>query len=203
MTTDPSAPTRFAAAVRYDAVVLAGGHGRRMGGAVKPALTVGGRRLVDIALDAVAEASITVAVGAAIPTSRPVEWVRETPVGSGPVAALAAALPLLRAPVVVVLAADLPFITTAAVDQLLAATGEAGAVVAIDSDGRDQPLIGCYDAAALRAVMPAEPQDVSMRSVLSDLAARAEIVRVDLGGDPPATWDCDTAADLARAQELA
>lgn len=203
MTSDPATPARRNAAARYDAVILAGGQGRRMGGAVKPALTVGGRRLVDIALDAVADASVTVAVGAAMSTSRPVQWTRETPIGGGPVAALAAALPLFRARVVVVLAADLPFITVAAVDQLVAACGDAGTVVAIDSDGRDQPLIGCYDVAALRAAIPGEPRDASMRSLLSELATRAEIIRVDLGGDPPVTWDCDTTADLTRAQELA
>lgn len=188
--------------MRYDGVVLAGGQGRRLGGVVKPALSVGGRRLIDIALDALAGAHLTVAVGAPVPTARPVVWTREMPAGGGPVAALAAALPLVRSRHVVVLAADLPFITAAAVDRLLIARG-AAAAVAGDDDGHDQPLIACYDTAALREAMPDEPQGASMRSLLRRLEANAAITRIALGGEPPVTWDCDTAADLTRAQELA
>ena len=109
----------------FDAVVLAGGQGRRLGGVRKPALDIGGRRLLDIALDAVAGAETTVVVGAALPTARTGEWIQETPAGGGPVAALAAAMPLVRSATVVVLAADLPFITAAAVDALLRSRGDA------------------------------------------------------------------------------
>jgi molybdopterin-guanine dinucleotide biosynthesis protein A len=189
--------------VRYDGVVLAGGEGRRLGGVVKPAITVGGRQLLDIAVDALAGAHATVVVGAPLPTSRAVTWIREEPAGGGPVAGLAAALALLQSPYAVVLAADLPFITAAAVDQLVAASSGAAAVIAVDDDGYDQPLIGCYDVGALRAALPAEPHGVSMRSLVSELATGGEIIRLHLGGEPPVTWDCDTAADLTRAQELA
>jgi molybdenum cofactor guanylyltransferase len=189
--------------VRYDGVVLAGGEGRRLGGVVKPAITVGGRQLLDVAVDAVAGAHATVVVGARLPTSRAVTWIREEPAGGGPVAGLSAALAVLHSPYTVVLAADLPFITAAAVDQLVAAGRAAVAVIAVDEDGHDQPLIGCYDTDALRAAMPAEPHGASMRSLLSELATRGDVIRLDLGGEPPVSWDCDTAADLTRAQELA
>jgi molybdopterin-guanine dinucleotide biosynthesis protein A len=187
----------------YDGVVLAGGEGRRLGGVVKPAITIAGRRLLDIALDALAGAHTAVAVGAALPTSRPVVWTCEEPTGGGPVAALAAALPLLHSPYVVVLAADLPFITAGGVAQLLRVRRNAAAVIAVDGEGHDQPLLALYDTARLRAAMPDEPQGASMRSVLRRLDVDGVITRIDLGGDPPATWDCDTAADLNRAEELA
>jgi molybdopterin-guanine dinucleotide biosynthesis protein A len=189
--------------VAYDGIVLAGGEGRRLGGVVKPAITVGGRQLLDIAVDAVAGAHNTVVVGAPLPTSRSVTWIREEPAGGGPVAGLAAALAFLQSPYAVVLAADLPFITAAAVDQLVTASGGVAAVIAIDEDGRDQPLIACFDTDALRAALPAEPQGTSMRSLVSELASHGSIIRLGLDGDPPVTWDCDTAADLARAHELA
>jgi molybdopterin-guanine dinucleotide biosynthesis protein A len=187
----------------YDAVVLAGGQGRRLGGVRKPALDVGGRRLLDIALDAVSGAETTVVVGAVLPTARTVSWTQETPAGGGPVAALAAAMAQVRSATVVVLAADLPFITAAAVEALLSGRGDAAAAIAVDESGRDQPLIGCYDRARLAGAVPPDPPGASMRSLLADLEHSRPLERLRLGGDPPVTWDCDTADDLSRAQELA
>jgi molybdopterin-guanine dinucleotide biosynthesis protein A len=187
----------------YDAVVLAGGEGRRLGHISKPALTVGGRRLLDIALDAVADAARTIVVGATLPTSRSVDWTREEPIGGGPVAALAAAALLVRSATTVVLAADLPFITASAIADLRDARGQATAAIAVDDSGRDQPLIGCYDTVRLRAALPVESQGASMRDLLRELETGGPLVRVTLAGDPPVTLDCDTAADLHRAQELA
>ncbi|MGH8776871.1 MAG: NTP transferase domain-containing protein, partial [Jiangellaceae bacterium] len=50
-------------AERWDAVVLAGGRGSRLGGVDKPALRIGGRTLLDTALVATAAARSTVVVG--------------------------------------------------------------------------------------------------------------------------------------------
>jgi molybdopterin-guanine dinucleotide biosynthesis protein A len=186
----------------YDAIVLAGGEGGRLGGVSKPAIEIGGRRLIDIALDAVTDAARTIVVGETLPTSRAVEWTREQPAGGGPVAALAAALRLVTSETVVVLAADLPFVTLGAVDQLVRGRANAAAAIAIDETGRDQPLLACYDTARLRDAIPAESQNAPMRTVLAELAG-GEIVRLSLGGTPPVTWDCDTAAHVTRARELA
>lgn len=185
----------------YDAVVVAGGRGSRLGGVSKPDLAVGGRRLLDIVVAAVSGAERTIVVGETRPTQRPVEWTREEPSGGGPVAALAAALPLVRSETVVVMAADLPFLTRAAVETLVAGRGSSAATIAVDDSGHDQPLLGCYDTARLRAALPAEPNGASMRSLVRALPGTLE--RVSLGGDPPVTWDCDTATDLIRARELA
>ncbi|MBT2472738.1 NTP transferase domain-containing protein, partial [Streptomyces sp. ISL-66] len=54
----------------YDAIVLAGGAARRLGGADKPGLLVGGRPLLDRVLDACADARTTVVVGGRRPTAR-------------------------------------------------------------------------------------------------------------------------------------
>jgi CTP:molybdopterin cytidylyltransferase MocA len=114
----------------YDAVVLAGGAASRLGGADKPALSVGGRMLLDRVLAACAAAGSTVVVGPRRPTARPVRWTREEPAGGGPLPALAAGLAALddahrpgaggeaRPEVMLLLAADLPFLTGGAVATL-------------------------------------------------------------------------------------
>ncbi|MFE9042808.1 DUF6457 domain-containing protein [Streptomyces sp. NPDC007818] len=80
----------------YDAVVLAGGAARRLGGVDKPGVRVGGRALLDRVLAACAGAGRTVVVGDPRPTVRPVRWTREQPSGTGPVAALDAGAVALR-----------------------------------------------------------------------------------------------------------
>ncbi|MGI8623834.1 MAG: NTP transferase domain-containing protein, partial [Solirubrobacteraceae bacterium] len=76
----------------FDAIVLAGGRGRRLGGVDKAALRVGDKTLLTRALDAVAGASRQIVVGP--PRSLPdgVVGVSEEPLGGGPVAGLAAGL---------------------------------------------------------------------------------------------------------------
>lgn len=115
------------AAVRYDAVVLAGGAARRLGGEDKPALNLGGATLLDRVLAACRDASSTVVVGPRRPTARPVVWAREDPPGGGPLPALAAALARVNEDVVVVLAADLPFVAPRTVSGLLERLAEAAA----------------------------------------------------------------------------
>ncbi|MFI8367393.1 DUF6457 domain-containing protein [Streptomyces sp. NPDC085466] len=80
----------------YDAVVLAGGAARRLGGVDKPGVRVGGRALLDRVLAACAGAGRTVVVGDPRSTVRPVRWTREQPSGTGPVAALDAGAGALR-----------------------------------------------------------------------------------------------------------
>ncbi|WP_431922892.1 NTP transferase domain-containing protein [Nonomuraea jabiensis] len=102
----------------FDAVILAGGEARRLGGADKPGLTVGGRSLVEHVVTAVADARTTIVVGPERPIAG-VVFVREEPPRSGPVPALAAGLNEVTAPWVVLLAGDLPFITASHVTSLL------------------------------------------------------------------------------------
>ena len=64
-----------------DAVVLAGGKARRLGGADKPGLEVGGLPLLERVVAAVADADIVVVVGPqrALALPRPVLWCEEQP----------------------------------------------------------------------------------------------------------------------------
>lgn len=181
----------------YDGVVLAGGRARRMAGLDKPGLVVSGKRLLDVALEALGGAGRRVVVGGSHPLPHGVQRVVETPAGGGPVAALSAGLAEVTAPVCVVLAADLPFVTAAHVQQLVRALA-GGAAVAVDPDGRDQPLLAAYETAALVRALPAEVSGAPMKSLL---AAFPEAPRVALSGEPEPWFDCDTRADLARARE--
>lgn len=151
-------------ALAHDAVVLAGGTGRRLGGALKPQVEVLGRRLLDHVLDATAGASrIVVVAPDTVPVPGGVTRTLEDPPHGGPVAGITAGLRALGpgAPLVLLLACDLPGAATAVprllagAGPLLAPAGAAGeradGVVLRDSDGREQWLLGLYRRTALEA----------------------------------------------------
>lgn len=81
----------------FDAVVLAGGRARRLGGADKGSVLVAGKALVDHALAAVAGARAVVLVGPRSVARDGVPTVQESPPFGGPVAGLAAGLAALGA----------------------------------------------------------------------------------------------------------
>ncbi|MFE0383310.1 NTP transferase domain-containing protein [Streptomyces bungoensis] len=196
-----NAPGAPGTAEPYDAVVLAGGAARRLGGADKPGLRVGGRSLLDRVLAACAGAVTTVVVAAPRLTARPVRWTREEPPGAGPVAALDAGLRLTTAAHTVVLSADLPFLQPAAVDGLLSALRASGADGALltDAEGRDQPLVAAYRSAALRRELAAlAARHGGLAGLpLRRLTGALQLTRVP---DPLASFDCDTWDDLADAR---
>ena len=181
----------------FDAVVLAGGGARRLGGIDKPALVVGGRSLLDVALLACAGAGRTVVVGPVRPTVREVTWAREDPAGGGPAAALGAGLASVDAALLVLLAADLPYVDTATVELLLAAVVDDGALL-VDEDGRDQLLCSAWRTEAVRIALVGVPlEGTRLRAVLAPLTATRVSVRPTPGRQPPWT-DCDTPQDLLR-----
>ncbi|MFJ4775321.1 NTP transferase domain-containing protein [Streptomyces sp. NPDC088762] len=184
----------------YDAIVLAGGAARRLGGADKPALSVGGRALLDRVLDACADAGTTVVVGGRRATGRPVRWAREEPPGGGPVAALDAGLRQTTAELVLVLSADLPFLDRDTVRALLDGAAAAEGALLRDPDGRDQPLVAAYRAESLRreiALLATEHGRLTGLPLRS-LTAELDLARVE--GRPLASFDCDTWDDLASAR---
>ncbi|GAA2452918.1 hypothetical protein GCM10010191_84220 [Actinomadura vinacea] len=183
---------------RYDAVVLAGGRARRLGGADKPGAAVGGRPLIGWVADAVAGAGRLIVVGPPRPGLPHAVVVREDPPGAGPVPALRAGLAEARAPWTVLLAADLPFLRAPHVAALLDAAGEGGAVL-VDQDGREQWLAGCWPTGALRTALAAYAGG-SLRGLLGPLVP----VPVSLAaGERPPWYDCDTPDALVHADRLA
>ena len=179
-----------------EAVIVAGGRATRMGGVDKPALVVGGRRLLDIALTAVGGCRRIAVVGPRRDDLDPaVIQVQEEPAGAGPVAALAAAG--VHEPVVLTLAADLPFLTAdtvaALVEALRGAPGS-DAAFAVDDSGRIQFLLAAWRGPALAghlAALGADPANQPMKALLPE-----RYVTVPVAG----TADCDTPQELAQAR---
>ncbi|MGW5231104.1 NTP transferase domain-containing protein [Streptomyces nodosus] len=185
----------------YDAVVLAGGAARRLGGVDKPGVRIGGRALLDRVLAACAGAAVTVVVADPRTTARPVVWAREEPPGAGPVAALDAGLRRSTAARVVVLSADLPFLEEGTVRRLLDGLRTSGAEGALltDAEGRDQPLVAAYRSAALRRELARlSGEHTGLDGLpLRRLVARLGLTRIS---DPVASFDCDTWDDIATAR---
>ncbi|MEV6793715.1 DUF6457 domain-containing protein [Streptomyces sp. NPDC051320] len=186
----------------YDAVVLAGGSAKRLGGADKPGLTVGGLALLDRVLAACRGAGTTVVVGGRRGTVRPVVWTQERPPGGGPLAALGAGLRLVTAETVLVLSADLPFLGEATVPALLDSLGSGPpeGVLLTDPDGRDQPLVAAYRTESLRrelALLATEHGSLAGLPVRL-LTTELDLARID--AEPLASFDCDTWQDIASAR---
>lgn len=187
----------------YDAVVLAGGAARRLGGSDKPGVRVGGRTLLDRVLAACPDAGRTVVVGDPRPTVRPVRWTREDPPGGGPVPAVAAGVRETEAEVVLVFSADLPFLDRDIVGRLLeslAGAPEAEAAVLTDGEGRDQPLVAAYRTGPLVRELTRLTHGAGglAHTPLRHLTEGLRLTRVAAG--PLASFDCDTWEDIVAAR---
>ena len=202
-----STPPRQEGPRALDAVILAGGGGRRMGGVDKPGLDVAGRTLLERVADAVrahgaaadgpgtdADARVIV-VGPRRESPRAV-YVREDPPGAGPVPALRAGLPHVRSRWFALLAADLPHLAPAHLGALAEAPApsDTGAVF-VDSSGREQWLTGVWHTDAVRDAL-AGYTGRSLYGLLGPLRPRL------VPADDLAVADCDTPDDLARARSL-
>lgn len=181
--------------VNFDAVILAGGRGERLGGLDKASITVGSATMLDRALAAAIDASRIICVGPERPARDMVVWTREDPPGGGPVAAVDAGLQLVETPVVVVLAVDLPFVSEGLVLRLVDLCDAADAAVVTDADEIPQPLLAAYRVSRLRAVLESllTVEGASMMQILDPM-------KVVTLSDPEAARDCDTPEDLERAR---
>jgi molybdopterin-guanine dinucleotide biosynthesis protein A len=192
----PGAPPPF------DAVVLAGGRGSRLGDAVKPEVLVGGLALVDHALAAVAGARRTVLVAPPEVARRGILTVLEDPPDGGPVAGIAAGLAaLLPLPdddataLVVVLACDNPYAGRVLPALLTAATSaDVDGARLVSAEGRPQHLVAAYRRAALDAAVAALPgtRDAAVRRLVEPLRL------VDVPDTVGAAADADMWDDVAR-----
>ena len=187
----------------WDAIVLAGGAGRRMDGVSKSGLEVGGTSLLGRVVRALVDARRVIVVGPRVGTASVDVWAREDPPGGGPVAGLAAAVSEVHAPFVAVVAGDLPFLTPAAMSQLRSAADPLTVAIALDDRGRDQFLLALWPAGMLRrALASAGPaHGLALRAVYRGAVYRgAAVRRVSFDGFPPPWWDCDTPEQLAQAR---
>jgi len=216
-------------AAPFDALILAGGRSARMG-ADKPGLVVGGRTLLGSVIAAAREAGVArvIVVGPPRPgdagpgdagpgDAGPLRQVQEDPPGAGPVPALRRGLAEVTAPVLLLLAAALPFLRAGHLRALRAALpggalpggalpGGAGGpaapgAVLLDETGRPQWLASCWDAAGLRRVAGGYGGS-SLHGMLGP--ARPAPVRLGRAAAGPSPWlDCDTPGELSRARAWA
>lgn len=182
----------------YDAIVLAGGSARRLGGVDKPMVRVGGRTMLDRVLEACAHAGRTVVVGPARPVARPVLWTREEPPGGGPAAALHAGLRCCADSMLGVFAADLPFLDAETVRDLLSAAADRDGAAVVDRSGRWQWLTGIYRREALVAAFERSGDGRGAGLPLGRLMRGLALVPV--AARAFAAADCDTWEDVASAR---
>lgn len=178
-------------AVDFAAVILAGGTAVRMDGVDKAGVEYAGRTLLEHALAAVSGAAEVVVVGDLVRTSRPATFVREDPPHGGPAAGLLAGRDaLLTRPVyLAVLAVDMPRVSAATFERLLAAAdGRDGAFLA-DASGR-RALAGVLDLAALDRARPGDVHGLPLHRLLAPLDL------AEVAGEPGEARDVDTWADL-------
>ena len=183
------------AGVTFDAIVLAGGDGERLGGIDKATIELGGSTFLERSLRAVQSADAVIVVGPPRPLAFDVLWTVEEPAGSGPAAAVGAGIRLVSAEIVVVLAVDLPLVTHAHVDKLVAAVAGHDGACFVDDEGRDQLLAAAYETEALKQATSRDLGGASIRSMIDGL----DLARLR---DPVAGVDCDTPEDLATIEEM-
>lgn len=176
-------------------VVLAGGRGTRMGGP-KVECELDGRRLIDHVVDAIPADDQVIVVGPALDLTREVRTCVEEPRFGGPVAALAAALPLIDTERFVLIAADMPWVVPQA-RSLLAHQSDDDVLVAVDADGRRQPMCSIWRTVRARAAIEELPavQGASLHALLDRLAVCDAPI-----GDAAGLLDIDTPDDLAAAR---
>lgn len=158
----------------FDAVVLVGGAGSRLGGVDKAAVELAGRSLVSRPLEAVQGARTLVVVGdTAAPLPAHAVRVVEDPPGSGPASAVVAGLRAIPEPAAwtYLVACDVPGAVSAVQLISRAEAGTSDGVVLAEPDGRLQWLLGRYRSAPLRAAADAlgDPANRSMRALLAGL----------------------------------
>lgn len=185
---------------RIGAVILSGGSAVRLDGADKASIEIGGLTLLEHALGAMLDVDEVVVVGDAVPTTRPVTFTREDPAGGGPAAGLLAAMRCFarRPDLLVVLAVDMPLVTSLTVRRLVeASTAEVDGAALVDEAGQVQYLCAVYSYAALERARPAyeDEHGLSMRALIDSL----RIEQVPAFG--PETRDVDTWSDLLALRE--
>lgn len=190
--------------MNWSAAILAGGRARRLGGQDKSALIVDGRRFIDRqreALQPLTDRIVLVGYRGAHPAPFPVEHDRWP--DTGPLGGLATALLTATTDRVLVLACDLPYVTTQFLAFLADVDPGATAVIPI-CDGRWQPLCAVYARRAADTLVAALARgDRAVAPAVSQLRPRL------IGRDEWAPFDrsghllanVNTPDDLARIRQ--
>jgi len=181
-------------------VVLAGGRSRRFGGVDKTRLPLGGRTLLQRALDALTPLTQTrLVIGGATGTGR-VPILPDAYPGAGPLGGILTALEALDTSHALILAVDLPFIPGGVLTAVRMAGIDADVACVAGSDGRRALCVSVRQAClpALRDAWEAGRRRVRD---LEGLGA-STVVTVDESDDPRALWNVNDPLTYARALEM-
>lgn len=175
-----------------NSIILTGGTSKRFGSDKSQAI-IANRTLLEILTEGLSELII---VGQETPIKA--KYVREQPLGSGPVAAIGAGLKEVESELVGIFATDMPF-ASRLLNQLRIALSK-DAAIPVDCDGFAQPLAAIYRTKALkRAIATFETlENKSVKELISKLNVDlVPLVETEL------LLDIDTKADLEKAIDLA
>ncbi len=179
-------------------VILAGGAGRRLGGA-KATVLLGGRPLISYPLQALSAALGEVAILAKADTELPslpgtTVWI-EPDLRRHPAIGIVQALELAGGRPVLVCAADLPFVTAELVRRLVGQDPHGSPAVVACVRGEAQPLLGCYQPRA--AQLLGQPFDRPLREQVAALGPR--LLEVE---DSEQLFNVNAPEDLLRAAAM-
>ncbi len=190
-----------------DAFILAGGQSARMG-TDKSAVELDGRAFLDRVVAAVGPVARSISIVGGGPRLTELTALPDRRPGLGPLAGIETALAACSTDRAVIVACDLPFVTAALLEFLIARedAGPDGAVVPLDSDGRVSPLCAVYPRSALPLV--GELLDSGERTprallvrIRTDLVPFADYAHLENAGQ--LLRNVNTPEDLAEARRIA
>ena len=185
-------------------LILAGGEGRRLEPG-KGWLTVGGVPIITRVLTALAPVADEIVVVGGVRVPQGTRAVPDDSPGAGPLAAICTGMNATPGDRYLVVACDMPFVTSSLFRLLLAACPDADAVVPVVG-GRDQPLCAAYARGCLGAITETLAAGGTR---VADFYARIRLYRLPetalAGIGPPAILfaNVNTAEDLALAEKIA
>lgn len=174
------------------AAILAGGRARRMGGAVKPALSIAGVPILRRQLDVLEQLFATIVISANDPApfaASGLAVVADSLPDRGPLAGIAAAFAACDHAYLFVVAGDMPHIDVNSISLLIDKRAADVDLVAPYIDARPEPLYALYSRRCLPTI---ERCLADGRNRVSGLFTAAELTVVEVGksefDDPALTF---------------
>ena len=179
-------------------IVLTGGTSARFGSDKSQAL-INGKTLIARILESIPSEFEVIIVGQDphIESSTYV-CVQEEPIGGGPVAGFKAGLQVCESEIALLIATDMPFAFSKAINLLNSMKSHDEALMYVDAEGFQQPLAALYRVEAVERAFAAmgDVHGKSMRELVSHLTVVQIPATPEVAGS---LLDIDTAADLDRA----
>ncbi len=196
--------------MRVTGVVLCGGQNRRFG-RTKAIETVGGQMLIERVLDRLSPVTernlvIVSSANASLPVAGKAELVPDLYPGAGPLGGIYTGLSAATTPLSIVVACDMPFLSTELLRYMVEAAADFDAVIPRLEGGFVEPLHAVYGHTCLpRLKARLEHGELAITPLLKELRVRY-IERDEFRQFDPAElsfFNINSPADLERARLLA